>query len=223
MKTVNEERQRFEDIFDTLANRFYVQSIVTEQSKLIFVLESPHVQEVKFGAPVSGASGATMSKHLFGERYNKPLGRLVKKNMDEQKDRPALNAIGLMNVCGIPMQRAAYKDRNLTEQYREFFDIMEKVRQNNHQDTFQNESWNALQNLILDRFRDRLEKQKKHECTLVPCGRFAQKFFRLAGVTSTNWYVIDNVPHPSYNSWDRERYRPAVKQVQMAFESGKTG
>lgn len=218
---MSEQRQRFEEIFDTLAERFYVDSIVTEQSKVVFVLESPHIQEVKFGAPVSGASGTTMSKHLFGAEYNKPLGRLVKKNAEEEIGSPALEAVGLMNVCGIPMQRTAYKDRAVTERYSDFFDVMAGVRQNNQKDQFKDESWNVLQEVILDRFRERLQKQTQHKCVMVPCGRFAQKFFRLAGITSDHWYVIDEVPHPSYNSWDRERYRPVIQKVQACFQRGR--
>lgn len=218
---MEEERRRFEAIFDELGERFYVKSWVTERSKLIFVLESPHVQEVKYGAPVSGASGATMSKHLFGPEYNKPLGRLVMKNIEEQKRRPALDVIGLMNICGIPMQRKAYGEPNLVQTYNQFFDVLEGVRQGNQRDVYNNESWNVMQSVILERFRERLSKYKEHECTLVPCGRFAQKFFRLAGVASDNWQVIDDVPHPSYNSWDRPRYRPAVERVIAAFRQAR--
>lgn len=218
---MSEARQKIEDIFDTLAERFYVDSIVTEQSKLVFVLESPHIQEVKYGAPVSGASGATMSKHLFGEGYNKPLGRLIKKNVDEAKGSPALDSIGLMNICGIPMQPKAYQDQDITERYKHFFDVMAGIRQNNHKDLFKNESWNLMQEVILDRFRTRLQNHVDHPCTMVPCGRFAQKFFRIAGVKSENWHVIEEVPHPSYNSWDRERYAPVVREVMATYQAGR--
>ncbi|HEX6922694.1 MAG TPA: uracil-DNA glycosylase family protein [Bacillales bacterium] len=214
-------RQQYEDIFDKLGEHFYVKSWISEQSKVIFILESPHIEEVKYGAPVSGRSGTTMSKHLFGPEYNKPLGRLVIKNIEEQKNRPALDAVGLMNICGIPMQRKAYGDRNVTQAYQEFFDVLEGVRQGNQKDVYPNEAWNVMQEVILDRFRERLAKQQDKKCVLVPCGRFAQKFFRLADMDSHNWKVIDGVPHPSYNSWDRERYQPAVRQVQKAFERGR--
>ncbi|HET7579398.1 MAG TPA: hypothetical protein VFK33_08960 [Bacillales bacterium] len=214
---MEETRQQFEQVFDELGEQFYVNSWITEKAKVIFVLESPHVQELKYGAPVSGASGATMSKHLFGPDFNKPLGRLVIKNIEEQKGRPSLDVIGLMNICGIPMQRKAYGNRQVMEKHRDFFDVLEGVRQGNQQDVFKNDTWNAMQDVILRRFRERLAKYQDHECTLVPCGRFAQKFFRLANMTSSAWQVIDGVPHPSYNSWDRERYKPVVRQLQDAF------
>ena len=39
--------------------------------------ESPHTQELKFGAPVSGASGLSMTHHLFADRFQIPLGQLA--------------------------------------------------------------------------------------------------------------------------------------------------
>lgn len=211
--------QEYNEIFDELGKQFYVESLLTEQSRMIFVLESPHVQEVKNGVPVAGSSGASMSKHLFGEAYNKPLGLLCKKNVEEQKERPSLNTIGLMNVCGIPMQRKAYQDRRIAAGYSDFFDILEGVRQNNHKPSFQNERWNVMQNVILDRFKNRLRMILDRKCALVPCGRFSQKFFRLADVNSENWKLIQNVPHPSYNSWSRERYRGAIDEVKATFNA----
>lgn len=218
---MQEIKQHFEEVFDGLGDRFYVKSWVSECSKVIFVLESPHVQELKYGAPVSGSSGATMSKHLFGPEFNKPLGRLVIKNIEEQKNRPSLNVIGLMNVCGIPMQRKAYGDREVIEKHADFFDVLEGVRQGNQKEVYQDEAWNAMQDVILRRFQERLAKQLGRECTMVPCGRFAQKFFRLANMVSDTWRVIDGVPHPSYNSWDRERYQPAIRAVQAAFSEAR--
>lgn len=219
---MQEIKKGFEEVFDQLGERFYVKSWVSEESKVIFILESPHVQELKYGAPVSGSSGATMSKHLFGPAFNKPLGRLVIKNMEEHKNRPSLNAIGLMNVCGIPMQRKAYGDPEVMEKYRDFFDVLEGVRQGNQKDVYKVEAWNAMQDVILRRFQERLARQFGKECTMVPCGRFAQKFFRLASMVSDSWQVIDDVPHPSYNSWDRERYKPAIRQVQAVFSQAKS-
>lgn len=214
-------REGIEDVFEDLERRFYVDSALTKDSKVIFVLESPHIQELQYGAPVSGRSGATMSKHLFGPDYNKPLGRLIKKNMDDEKRRPSLNVLGLMNICGIPMQRAAYKDQAVTDRYTDFFDRLEGVRQANQKDRFKDENWQTMQDVILDRFRVRLVHEKERVCTFVPCGRFAQKFFRLADIHSDNWQVIDEVPHPSYNSWDRDRYQIAVEQVKQAFQQAK--
>jgi hypothetical protein len=213
--------RQFEEVFDSLQEQFYVKSWVSETAKVIFILESPHVQELKYGAPVSGLSGTTMAKHLFGPEYQIPLGRMILKNTEERLGRPSLDAIGLMNICGIPMQRKAYGDSAVMKRYKEFFDILESVRTGNQQDVYRDESWNVLQEVILERFRDRLNGLKGRACTLVPCGRFAQKFFRLAGISDPLWHVIDDVPHPSYNSWDRERYQRQVGTVKESLARAK--
>ncbi|HET7629628.1 MAG TPA: hypothetical protein VFK44_14745 [Bacillales bacterium] len=214
-------KEQFERIFEQLEQQFYVKSWVSERSKLIFILESPHVQELKYGAPVSGSSGSTMSKHLFGSEFGKPLGRLIAKNTEEALHRPSLDVIGLMNVCGIPMQRKAYGQPEVIRKHGAFFDVLEAVRKSNQQDVYRNGSWNVMQEVILERFRARLNGIKGKTCTLVPCGRFAQKFYRLAGVSDPSWTVIHGVPHPSYNSWDRERYRGEIHKVQQAFISAR--
>ena len=75
--------EEYRRLFNTLATRYLVNDYVTERTKVLFILESPHVQELKYGAPVSGPSGASMSRHLFGERFaHLPLGIVVKKNVD---------------------------------------------------------------------------------------------------------------------------------------------
>jgi len=214
---LNALKEHFEKVFDQLEQDFYVKSWISQQARLIFILESPHVQELKYGAPVSGSSGATMSKNIFGESYGKPLGRMVMKNSKEQLGRSSLSVIGLMNICGVPMQRKAYGGHKVVQEQSEFFDVLEAVRSNNQNDVYRSQDWNLMQDVILRRFQERLARYIDIPCTMVPCGRFAQKFFRLANMKSDLWQVIDGVPHPSYNSWDRQKYRPVIQKVQEAF------
>jgi len=212
--------QHLLNAMEELAVDYTVNDIIAHTAKCIFVLESPHVQELKYGAPVAGLSGASMTKHLFGEEYLKfPLGLLVKKNVDEKVNRPTLNRIGLMNVCNIPMQGAAYRDLEVHRRRSEFLKLLESIRSKNNTSKYANESLNILQQIIVDRFVERLDALKDRSCTFIPCGKFAQKFFRLANVGSERWTIIDGVPHPSYNSWDREQYRNVVQKVQATVHS----
>ncbi|WLR52581.1 hypothetical protein LC040_06725 [Bacillus tianshenii] len=212
----------FRNIMNSLSKEYLVPDANVEQASLIFILESPHVQEVKNGVPVAGASGATMTKHLVGAEQKTPLGLLVKKYVEHNEAEEVEN-IGLMNICQLPMQRAAYQ-KNDIEQLNDFFDIVEGIRTSNHKKEFKDETWNDMQKVILNHFLKRLKELENKSYTLVPCGRFAQKFFQMAmeHVDSSSWKVIDDVPHPSYNSWSRERYRNAVKQVQEIYESTKS-
>ncbi|MCY0869689.1 MAG: hypothetical protein OWT27_03765, partial [Firmicutes bacterium] len=68
---------------NALAERYLVPDYVGAHSRFVFLLESTHIQEQKFGAPVCGASGQSMSAHLFGSAYGHlPLGVIVKRNAD---------------------------------------------------------------------------------------------------------------------------------------------
>lgn len=212
------------DIFNILSNDYLVPDIVLPTSTCIFILESPHVQEVIHRAPVAGSSGNTMSKHIFGAEYGRlPLGLLVKKNAETQANRPRLNGIGLVNVCNIPLQKAAYKKGLAFAGMDDWFTAMAYVRTNNQRDAFPNPQHMAIQDWLVTNFRTKLMLFQASPITFIPCGRFAQKFFRLADVHSPYWRIIENVPHPSYNSWDREQYQcqmNAIKEaVQMAAKS----
>lgn len=201
-----------------LSEHFQVPDLLTPQTQLVFLLESPHVQELKYGAPVSGPSGATMTKHLFGDEYAKfPLGRLLIHNLDNQVHRPRLDALGLMNVCNVPMQGSAYGPSPIREEHKDMITALEYIRSNNQRDVYSETLYNEVQQVILGDLQKRLEALRQRSITFVPCGRFAQKFYRLADVSSPHWNTIHDVPHPSYNSWDRARYAVPVAQVQQAF------
>lgn len=207
-----EESLNYEELYNTLADRYEVKGVTTPKTKLIFILESPHVAEVKNGVPVAGPSGATMSKKLFGEEYGKPLGLLLQKQLEESKDRPSLDVVGLLNVCNIPMQKRPYEKQDINK-CNGFLDHLETIRTSNQKSQFKDDNLNDIQNFILNKFRERLIALVDRELTIVPCGRFAQKFFKLANVSSEKWTVVEDVPHPSYNSWSRERYQASVNNV----------
>ncbi|OFW80960.1 MAG: hypothetical protein A2201_01410 [Alicyclobacillus sp. RIFOXYA1_FULL_53_8] len=225
-------RPNFQDIYEHLSQTHLVPDLVSPSARLIFILESPHVQEVRSGAPVSGTSGASMSKHLFGSEYAKsPLGLLAKKHAETESESetepdalsPALagvHRIGLMNVSNIPLQGSAYANLPLTSgdaDMGDWFHAMEHVRTGNQTDEFRSWSANQVQTVLAGFSRGKLQSLTTRPCVLVPCGKFAQKFFRLADVHSEVWQVITGVPHPSYNSWDRNQYQSVVAQVQQAY------
>lgn len=215
---VSERKQELRENFYVLEQDYLVRDLIPEQAQFLFLLESPHVQELKVGAPVSGSSGTSMTKHLYGERYGKlPLGVLLKKNCDENMNRPLLNKVALMNVCQIPMQAAAYKDAGVQERYGTFFKVLEGVRSANNKMTYSNQAWNDVQEIIVESLRKKLTLLPERPLVVVPCGRFAQKFFRLADVQSPVWQVIEGVPHPSYNGWSKSEYAAAVDRLKAEF------
>jgi hypothetical protein len=212
--------EKFEQQYQALAKNYEVPEVISSKTKLIFILESPHIAEVKNGVPVAGPSGATMSKKLFGPDYAKPLGLLLKKHREEELERPSLDVVGLLNVCNIPMQARPYTSEDL-ESNRELLDCLGTIRTTAKKTPFKDEALVKVNELLLTKFKNRLMELIDREVTLVPCGRFAQKYFELANVSSDKWTIVHNVPHPSYNSWSRERYQEPVNRVIDAFNCHK--
>jgi len=200
----------WKSMFDELAKQYQVLDLVPESSTFLFLLESPHVQELKHGAPVSGSSGISMTKHLFPDRFGKePLGIVVKNQR--------VSKVGLMNVCQIPMQAAAYGDEEMKSKYAELLAVLERVRTATNRLSYANADWNQVQEIIVANLRSRLERLTDRKLHVVPCGKFAQKFFRLANVHSPKWRVAEGVPHPSYNGWSKSEYAVAVSSMLEAF------
>lgn len=204
----------FEKEYEELASKHYlISDIILPETSVIFLLESPHTQEIAYGAPVSGSSGLSMTKHIFGEKLEKyPFGRILLSNQNREKRNPIISRLGLMNVCNIPLQGSAYdeEDRN---KYRLLIKEFEYIRVNNQRDSFSSKETNEVQSLILDKLRARLNVLKGRHLFFVPCGRFAQKFIRLAGVSDDNWALVRDVPHPSYNNWSKATYAKSIQNL----------
>ncbi|GMA63198.1 hypothetical protein [Alicyclobacillus fastidiosus] len=163
-----------------------------------------------------------MSKHLFGpECARQPLGLLVKENA-RTRENPRLNGIGLVNVCNVPLQKSAYGTKPPASIPDDWFADMEYVRSNSQRVKYQTDRQNQIQDWLTGNLRAKLLTFCKKQLTLIPCGRFAQKYVRLAAVHDDSWVVIDDVPHPSYNSWDRPRYQAQVAAVRRAVERAAT-
>lgn len=217
---VTDPTEQFRSGLNALAQDHLVDDIIPETAQFIFLLESPHVQELKFAAPVSGSSGSSMSRHLFGDEYAKlPLGIIVKKNRDEELHRPSIDKVGLMNACNVPMQASAYRDTALVREQSDLLRILGSLRTAPATDNFRDPAWGQVQELLLCNFRRRLHALRERALYIVPCGRCAQKFFALADVGSPNWTVMDGVPHPSYNNWSKPTYAAAVERLVLAFRA----
>lgn len=213
--------ETFLKIIDQLSEKYSVNPIIPERATFIFILESPHIQELKHSAPVAGSSGKTMASVLLDRAVEKPLGILVKENVAAGFPDKWLNPIGIVNVSNIPLQKKAY-DIHDVERYERFFHLLEKLRTSNERIVYTSQEMNDLQRAILERFDEQLKRLIGRKCTLVPCGRFAQKFLRLSGIKADEWTIISDVPHPSYNSWNQTRYKQKIAELKQAFTKSKT-
>ncbi len=201
-----------EQLFQQAKVDFSVSDIISPHVRILFILESPHREEIKHHIPLAGSSGRSVSKVLFEGKQSLPFGLLLKENSDK---KPYCH-LGILNVCPFPLQSAAIPDSKWCDSHPEFVSAAEKVRVGNDKDVYRDETWNAFQEIMQQDFNQRLTELVHQPLVIVPCGRFAQKQFRLADVQSSNWKVVSDVPHPSYNSWSKDRYSAQIAEVTEA-------
>jgi len=127
--------------------------------KYVFILESPHKDELKHGCPAAGYTGRNMSAKLFGPKLS-PLGRMIRDN------DPSCRLFGIMNVCPVPMQGSAYKTGDLPAEARFAISGLEVLRNAPGKGPLE------LYEAVLRDFSVRVKSL--HEGTvLLACGNFA--------------------------------------------------
>ncbi len=174
---------------------YFVNDLVYDEAQVIFVLESPHTQEVKNGYPVAGKSGKDMSKILFG--LDESFGKLIYKQ--------EIQNIAIVNVCNYPLQKSAYKNPD-TQELQKF----EKIRQNPKLRKYDKDSINAVLEPMMMNFATRLKKYKDKKIVL--CGNFAQQCFE-SYLNVDDFKNVLYVPHPSFNNWKKEKYRDVIEEL----------
>jgi hypothetical protein len=196
-------------------------------TRVVFILESPHTEEVKQGVPVAGASGKAMTRFLFGGSGGppRPLGPLVKEHLgdggcaDSRCGR--IRGIGVMNVSPVPLQ-AAFYERTVRNHNRRLTALLESARRSAALFHHRDPELNRIEEHILGDFRSRLAGSIRVCGALyVVCGAFAGMYFdaakRDAGIPPGR---ILRVPHPAYNSWDRGRTNESLAELKRLFAAG---
>ena len=210
---------KFEEQFQILRESYEVKNLIKLNTEVLFILESPHIDELFFGSPVSGLSGKAMSKALLGNEEKTPIGRLVKKHFSEG-NYPSLEKVGIVNICPIPMQRTAYVNDKIVDiygelnldEYEDFFGALEKIRVGT-KEKYRDEKRNEIQRIVLESLNEVMSSLHEKNLTIVPCGKTAQTFFNLSSVSSPNWTIIENVPHPSYGNWSKSKYAEEINLI----------
>lgn len=181
-------------LYEKLKN-YFVDDLIYDDTKVLFVLESPHNEEVKRGYPVAGKSGRDMSKVLFND--TEPLGKLISER--------SVKNLGIINVCNYPLQMSAYEDASL-EADMQFF---EKIRQNPKLRKKQ-APINAVVSKVMDNFKARLDAHKDKKIIL--CGKFAEASFDSV-FNELSFKEVLRVPHPSFNQWLRESNKEVITKL----------
>ncbi len=180
-------------LYNQLKN-YFVNDLVYDDTKIIFVLESPHTGEVKNGYPVAGKSGKDMSEVLFG--LDEAFGKLVY----ERK----IKNIGIVNVCNYPLQLSAY-DVDASDDM-EYF---EKIRQNPKLRKKTNPINDVIDKIMSD-FKNRLSSHKDKRVVL--CGNFVFSAFDTL-FDENEFAEVLRVPHPSFNNWKKIKYKATIQKL----------
>ncbi len=181
---------------------YAVSDMLNSDTKIIFVLESPHTQEVKNGYPVAGKSGKDMSKVLLKDVEFKQhsFGKLIYENK--------LPTFGIINVSNIPLQQSAY-DQDSCNIPQTLFREFELFRQNPSPRKKKCDLNTTIVILAKD-FKKRLKPHKDKKIVL--CGRFAQKIFNDL-FSHSEFKDIIEIPHPSFNNWAKVKYSHKIEEL----------
>ena len=192
------ERYGFED--------YFVNDLIDSKTEIIFVLESPHVYEVKNGYPVAGKSGKDMSKILFENEDLKKesFGKLIYEKKVQK--------FGIVNISNIPLQELAYdvNDKNFSSLPTQLiFKDFALFRQN---PSLRKKDCrvNKLIKIYQEDFRKRLEVHKDKKIVL--CGAFVHKIFNDT-FSHNDFRETLEVPHPSFNNWQKEKYKEKIEKL----------
>lgn len=196
--------------------------------KAIFILESPHTDEVASGYPLAGASGRDVAEIIgrylpTAQGISGAIGELVSNN--EQ----CLSWLGIVNACRLPLQENAYikqndiRIKNRAEQckqhpgwkvYIESLDIIKNGRGVGKR----NEAAILLERAIAQDLQRRLcefvyDDHILHIC----CGGIAQRIFeRTSGQDQAR---VAYAPHPSRRQWKCAKYLDGIREIFESIES----
>jgi len=177
---------------------YFVDDLIYDDTEVVFVLESPHTQEVKNHYPVAGKSGKDMSKVLFEDE------KLKKESFGKLIFNKQISGFGILNVSNIPLQKSAYKIGE-NELFREF----ELFRQNPSLRKKEC-SLNKTIRIFQTDFKNRLELHEDKKIVL--CGAFVHKVFKDTFPNHKFKNTLE-VPHPSFNNWSKQKYSDKIKEL----------
>lgn len=185
------------ELFKKYYKKYKIKDIICNDiSRYIFILESPHNDEVniKNRHPVAGQSGIDMANFIGVGDGNISLGKYCKEN----KDR----GISIINVSSAPLQKVTMLEKS----YKDLISKVDKLIRvgyksyGNHRD----DEINNIEQFILTDFKKRLNELKVNEQTnIILCGKFAEIYYEKVNIEEIKENNILCVPHPARNQWSK--------------------
>lgn len=186
--------------------------------ELIFVFESPHVDELKARVPVFGAAGKSAIRFLLSDpTLDTSLGRFVQQRHSEGDGR-----IAVMNVSNVPMQAAAFVNSEAPEVVEEDWARIERVRTSRARTvaSMRGDGAREISEVLVRGLRDRLDALTRNsECRLVAAGVFARRM--VDAVPDDLIGARLHVPHPSFNQWGRVVNHEQTDLVELRRHYGR--
>lgn len=193
----------FKDYFED--THFVIKDLgLVEDMKYLFILESPHKEEIKKRYPAAGETGKDMAEFLkISKSKGKSLGLLVEEGK--------VKKVGIINVSPVPLQQTEdFKNKEMEG----LLETLDKIRlSNTRYGEFQNNDWNIYEKAIHESFLARIGKVLENEngvyqtdIMYIVCGKFAQKHFELIKSKFPEKLTHENVlivPHPARHNWTR--------------------
>lgn len=170
--------------------------------EILFILESPHKEEVDAKKPLMGRAGEYVSDFLDCDK--KPFG----KNQELFKNRQ----IGILNVSNIPLQVIECNQIE-TEKIK---GELKKLRESD-----------TVNQTLFSFFCKKMKKYKKVKIFVV-CGGFAEKYFDEYLLKQKDNSILKKhykgeieilkVPHPSYGHWQFiEKHKNNLERLKSIF------
>lgn len=169
--------------------------------ELVFVFESPHVDELEVKLPVVGSAGKSALRFLVpGQPKGQSLGCFVKQRHDAGDGR-----IAIVNVSNVPMQRAAFVGDDIPDLDDAEWTFIEKARTSTARlvSSMRVPEAREISEALAVGLHKRLSAVGSGaDCRVVAAGNFARRMVAKALPDLTPGPLL--VPHPSRNAWSRK-------------------
>lgn len=183
---------------------------------LVIIFESPHLDELASGLPVSGKAGRDALRFLTSpDPATDALGPFVRA-----VNHGSGAGIALVNVSGVPLERTAYSSPALGPRVTDAeWTMLDRLRASTPRSvsTIRAGLRSESAQLLLAGFQSRVVSLGSlSDATVAVAGTFAQLYWRSIRPTPT--LRLLEVPHPAYDQWNRDSNRnnkdlAALRQV----------
>ncbi|WP_154116231.1 hypothetical protein [Vibrio cincinnatiensis] len=196
--------------------RFIVDDLSSSNgtNQIIFVLESPHTNELIHKHPIAGQAGERMSGLfeilglLSSEDAQLPLGCQIKRGVIEN--------VAIINAAPIPLDKKIYCRETINLELIESLSGLKQRLEKRTQASYKPQGY-IEQNLLSD-FYSRLNAMIKPSTNvIVPLGNFASNFVKALQPQSVK--IVYGVNHPSASTWKSENSLNSLRKAMACIQA----